>query len=145
MINYTFYNNLTYFFLFIVYELLEQNFNKWTSGNEFIDRFIQETQLNNGLKKQVLEWIPYNRLENIKYLDKGGFSTIYEAIWLDGPIKEWDNYRKQWFRYESKKVALKNLEKSSNLDNEFLNEVWKLFLNLIYSNKLFIYCSFNLL
>ena len=123
MINYTFYNNLTNFFLFIVYEFLEQNFNKWTSGNDFIDRFIQETQLNNGLKKRILEWIPYNRLENIEYLDKGGFSTIYEAIWLDGPIKRWNNNEKQWIRYNDKKVALKNLEKSSNLNNEFLNEV----------------------
>ena len=72
--------------MFVVYKFLEQNFNKWTSENEFIDGFIQETQLNNGVNQQILEWIPYNRLKNIIYLDKGGFSTIYEAIWLDGPI-----------------------------------------------------------
>ena len=122
MINYTFYNDLTYF-LFIVYELLEQNFNKWTSGNEFIDRFIQEAQLNTEHNDQILEWIPYNKLESVNYLDKGGFSTIYEATWLDGPIKKWDNDEKKWIRYKNRKVALKNLDKSSNLSNEFLNEV----------------------
>ena len=122
MINNTFYNYLTYF-LFIVYGLLEQNFDKWTSGNEFIDRFIQETQLNNRLKKRVLEWIPYNRLENIKYLDKGGFSTIYEAIWLDGPIKEYYDIEKELIRNSNQKVAIKSLDKSSNLNDKFLNEV----------------------
>jgi len=95
----------------------QQNFSKWTSGNEFIDKFIQETQLNASV--QALKWIPYNKLQNIEYLDKGGFSTIYEAIWLDGPIQEWSNDEK-WI---GMKVALKNLNNSSNLNEEFLNEV----------------------
>ncbi len=55
--------------------MLQQSFDKWTSGNEFIDKFIQETQLNAKYRRQILEWIPYNKLEDIKYLDKGGFST----------------------------------------------------------------------
>ena len=70
-----------------------------------------------------MEWIPYNRLENIKYLDKGGFSTIYEAIWLDGPIKRWDDKEKKLIRNRNQKVAIKSLDKSSNLNDEFLNEV----------------------
>jgi len=45
-----------------------------------IDKFIQETQLNAKYIDQILEWIPYNNFKNIKYLDKGGFGTIYEAI-----------------------------------------------------------------
>ena len=44
------------------------------SGNEFIDKFINETQ-KKGPKKQ-LKWISYDRLKDIKYLDKGGFSII---------------------------------------------------------------------
>ena len=122
MINYTFLNN-NFKLFFIDCEHLKQNFDKWTSGNEFIDRFIQEAQLNTKYKDQILEWIPYNRLESVKYLDKGGFSTIYEAIWLDGPIETWDHDEKKWIRYNNKKVALKNLGKSSNLSKEFLNEV----------------------
>jgi hypothetical protein len=122
LINNTFYNDLTYF-LFIVYELFEQNFDKWTSGNEFINRFIQETQLNNWSRKRILEWIPYNRLENIKYLDKGGFSTIYEAIWLDGPIIKYNKFKTKLIRNSNQKVAIKSLDKSSNLNDKFLNEV----------------------
>ena len=58
----------------------QQNFGNWTSGNEDIDKFIQESQLNTRYRYELLEWIPYNRLRNIKFLAQGGFSTVYEAI-----------------------------------------------------------------
>ena len=115
----------------------QQDFHKWTSGNKFIDKFIQESQLNTEECWHVLEWIPYNRLTNVKYLDKGGFSTVYKAIWLDGYIDYWDYENSQWKRYIdidsdedgnniSKigyKVVLKSLDNSSSLNDEFLNEV----------------------
>ena len=113
--------------------MLENNFDKWTSGNDFIDRFIQETQLHNGSKKRILEWIPYNRLENIKYLDKGGFSTIYEAIWLDGPIQRYDFFENKLIRNSNQKIAIKSLDKSLNLNDKFLNEV--LINGLVYGLK----------
>ena len=118
----TIYNNLIYFY-FVVHKLFQQNFNKWTSGNKSIDEFIQEIQLNAIYTSQILEWIPYNKLKNIKYLDKGGFSTIYEAIWLDGPFKKWDYNEKKLIRHNNQIVAIKSLNESSNLSNEFLNEV----------------------
>ncbi len=74
--------------------MFQQNFDKWSSKNEFIDKFIQETQLSANYKNQILEWIPYNQFENIKFLDRGGFSIIYEATWLDGPIDKWDDDKK---------------------------------------------------
>ena len=78
------------------------------SGNEFIDKFVKETQIKASKKK--LKWIPYDRFKNIEYLDKGGFSIIYKAIWLDN----------------NKAVVLKsinNFNNSSENLNEFLNEV----------------------
>ena len=78
--------------------MLLQNFCNWTSKNEFIDKFIQEIQLNAKNKKQILEWIPYNKLVNIEFLDKGGFSTIYKATWLDGFIKSYSYDNKNWIR-----------------------------------------------
>ncbi|RIA98232.1 hypothetical protein C1645_870795, partial [Glomus cerebriforme] len=68
----------------------QQNFSKWTSKNEFIDKFIQEAQLNAKNNYEVLEWIPYDQLKNINHYDKGRFSEIYKAIWLDGPIDSWN-------------------------------------------------------
>ncbi len=97
----------------------QQNFSNWTSENEFIDKFIQTTQLNAKDCSDVLEWIPYNRLVNIS---KGEFSTVYKAIWLDGPII-WYNERK-WVRYKYEcYVELYSLNESSNLSENFLNEV----------------------
>ena len=105
----------------------QQDFPNWTSGNIYIDNFILETQLNARKYYEVLEWIPYNRLTNIKYLAKGGFSTVYKAIWLDGYITDWDYNNKQWSRYlfnsDGDEVVIKSLNNSSNINEEFLNEV----------------------
>ena len=79
--------------------------------------------MNAKYTNQILEWIPYNRLKNIEYVDKGGFSTIYKAIWLDGPIRYWFKEENEWIRFNEKTVILKNFDKSSNLNEEFLNEV----------------------
>src|SRR5947207_2244536 len=38
--------------------------------------------------KSHLKWIPYNKFKNVEYLNKGGFGTIYKAIWLDKENKE---------------------------------------------------------
>ena len=101
----------------------QQDFPNWTSGNIYIDNFIQESQLNAKDPFEVLEWIPYNRLTNIKYLAKGGFSTVYKARRLDGYITDWDYNNKQWYRYGNCSVAIKSLNNSSNINEEFLNEV----------------------
>ena len=126
MINYTFYSNLNltnFPYYLIDNKWFQKNFPNWTSGHEFIDKFIQESQLNSQNINQVLEWISYNRFENIEYFDKGGFGTIYKAIWLDGPIKYWSEDENKWIRFNKLTVALKSLNKSSNLNEEFLNEV----------------------
>ncbi|GET52482.1 kinase-like domain-containing protein [Rhizophagus irregularis DAOM 181602=DAOM 197198] len=102
----------------------QQDFSKWTSKNKFIDKFIQEAQLNAKSSYEVLEWIPYNKLNNINYYDKGGFSEIYRAIWLDGPIDSWNFDEQQWNRWAENEVILKNLNNSSSLSDEFLDE-WK--------------------
>ena len=108
----------------------QQDFPNWTSGNKYIDNFIQETQLNAKKPWQVLECIPYDRLTDIKYLAKGGFSIVYKAIWLDGHIQNWDYDKKQWIRYpydsegyNGYSVVIKSLNNSSNINEEFLNEV----------------------
>lgn len=116
----------------------QQNFGKWTSGNEHINKIIQWSQLNANGWIEVLEWIPYDRLINIQYLAQGGFSTVYEGVWLDGWIMSWDCEKQYWKRFQADfkfkhplicseycgyKVALKSLNNSSNINDEFLNEV----------------------
>src|ERR1043165_1249269 len=62
----------------------QQNFTNWTSGNHDVDEFIQKAQLKAKIILEVLEWIEYDRFENVEYLAKGGFGTTYKAIWKDG-------------------------------------------------------------
>ncbi|GBC35507.2 kinase-like domain-containing protein [Rhizophagus irregularis DAOM 181602=DAOM 197198] len=66
-----------------------------------MDQFISENKL---------EWIPYDKFQNIEYLEKGGFGTIYYAM------------------CNSYNVILKSFNYLNNSDerlNEFLNE-WKI-------------------
>src|SRR4051812_30979781 len=65
----------------------QQNFENWTSGNNDIDNLIQDAQLSaHHYASQALEWIPYNRFYDIKYIAKGGFGKVYRAKWIDGRI-----------------------------------------------------------
>ena len=112
----------------------QRNFKNWSSGNDDVDKLIQKAQLNAKGEKDVLEWIEHDRFENIEYLAKGGFGTVYKAIWKDGYIREWD-YKKnnQWERIGEIDVALKCLHNSQDITAEFLKEVRDFF------------CSINLL
>ena len=58
----------------------QQNFKNWTSGNSDIDKFIQESQLNAKNYRETLEWIEYNRFENIEYITKGGFGKYIKQF-----------------------------------------------------------------
>jgi hypothetical protein len=108
----------------------QQNFKNWTSGNNEVDKFIQKAQLKAMHYTEILEYIDYNRFENVEYLAKGGFGTIYKAIWKDGFIKIWDTENNQWERsknfgvdYENFTVVLKCLHNSQDITSDFLKEV----------------------
>ncbi|RGB29206.1 kinase-like domain-containing protein, partial [Rhizophagus diaphanus] len=71
-----------------------------SSGSEIVDKFISENKL---------KWVPYDKFENIEFLDKGGFGTIYKA------------------KYNNIEVIFKYFDYLNNSEslNEFLNE-WKI-------------------
>ena len=99
------------------------NLTNWISGNEKIDDFIQERQLKiNGYYDIVLEWIPYNQFSEIKETGKNGLITVYSAIWKDGPLR-YNFDKKEYTRESDKKVALKCLDNSKNVNDKFLSEV----------------------
>ncbi|RIA80700.1 hypothetical protein C1645_838243 [Glomus cerebriforme] len=66
----------------------QQNFKNWTSGNDGINKFIQHIQLSAKQYYKVLEWIPYDRLHDIKYIAKGGFGKILDDDKYKYPIYE---------------------------------------------------------
>jgi hypothetical protein len=101
------------------------------SGNKVIDDFIKST-LNNCNGEANLEFVPYDSFNDIEFVAEGGFSTIYKATWIDGPIiDKWDE-EKQEFKHRGKMtVALKELNNSKNIDSKGLNEVQYL---MIFTN-----------
>ncbi|RHZ73040.1 hypothetical protein Glove_233g39 [Diversispora epigaea] len=101
----------------------QNDFNNWTSGNDKIDKFIQDAQLNVDANWKVIEWIPYDRFKDVKQIGKGGFGTIHYARWIDGYIDKWDIENQQWARYDKDiEVALKKFDNFVNF-NDVLNEM----------------------
>ncbi|GBC17378.2 kinase-like domain-containing protein [Rhizophagus irregularis DAOM 181602=DAOM 197198] len=74
------------------------------------------------MPNMIVEWIPYNNLENIKYLTKGGFSEIYTADWINGNYEEWDSKEKQLIRFGDETVILKKLENVESANQSWFEE-----------------------
>ncbi|CAG8446140.1 4936_t:CDS:2 [Diversispora eburnea] len=89
---------------------LQQNFNNWSSGNQFIDNFIQSSQLKPLNKNGYLSWIPYDDLIQVRYMANGGFSAVYSALW--------DHFETG----QVVDVVLKRLHNGRTSDPEFLRE-----------------------
>ncbi|CAB4446052.1 unnamed protein product [Rhizophagus irregularis] len=106
-------------------KLFQQNFGNWTSGNNEIDKFIQDTQLSaHDDVKKALEWIPHNRLYNIKYIAKNEFGKKYRANWIDGNINNWNVVNQIWERINYNMfVILVSLNNLKNLTQEFKNKI----------------------
>ena len=83
-----------------------------------IDNLIYQSQLKTVSYYNNLEWIPYDRLQNIKPIGEGGFAKIFSATWLDGKLIL-DRTKK---RTAPIRVALKRLKNSENME-VFINEV----------------------
>jgi hypothetical protein len=60
------------------------------SGNKVTDDFIRYTQSKYvSITGGKMEFAPSDKFKNIRFIAEGGFSKIYKAIWVDGPINNW--------------------------------------------------------
>src|SRR5579883_1215785 len=106
------------------------NFPNWTSGDDNIDKLIQESQLNATWNRDFLEWIDYSNFKNIEHLAEGGFASVYNAIWKDGPIGKYDEDKQRWYYWDMEtskwnrqgktKVAIKKCRNGTSVSLEFL-------------------------
>ncbi|CAB5388884.1 unnamed protein product [Rhizophagus irregularis] len=102
---------------------LKQNFVNWSSENKKIDESIQSMQMNiKSCQDLIVEWVPYNQFDDIKEINKDDSSTLYSALWMNGPL-EYEYDKKEYERVPNKKVALKCLHNSQENINGFLKEV----------------------
>jgi hypothetical protein len=88
---------------------LKKNSKYLTSGNDVIDKFINDIRSKATSISKVIEWIDYDKFEDIEYLAKGGFSTVYRANRIDKSF--------------NKQVVLKSLDNSKDMTAKILNEV----------------------
>src|SRR6185369_8643631 len=87
------------------------DFDKWTSGNNEIDYFLQNTQIHAWAYYLVLEWYPWSTFSEIEEIGKGGYGTVFRAKRQVGRIRKWYHQINQWSRDKIDKynpyVALK--------------------------------------
>ncbi|CAG8639371.1 16187_t:CDS:2 [Cetraspora pellucida] len=76
-----------------------------SSGNDLVDKFIENTLESACLKEQIVEWIQFDKLKKLEIIGQGGFSTVYSAMWIDDT------------RGINQPVALKSLNDSTNLSD----------------------------
>ncbi|RIA82572.1 kinase-like domain-containing protein, partial [Glomus cerebriforme] len=101
----------------------QNEFEKWTSDNELIDEFIQKKQLEAINTKEFIEWIHFDKLQDVEQIGQGGFGTAFKATWIDGYIWRWNHENNEWKRTSEFEVCLKRLDKSHTVSREFLREV----------------------
>ncbi|RIA91108.1 kinase-like domain-containing protein [Glomus cerebriforme] len=82
---------------------------------------LKERIYKNFNPEAVMEWIPYSRIKNLKKIAQGGFSSIYQATWLDGGINGAE-YSSS-YRRENEVIAIKKFSGSQHVSNHFLDEV----------------------
>ncbi|CAG8831415.1 29264_t:CDS:2, partial [Gigaspora margarita] len=102
--------------------VLVNEFSNWTSGNLQIDKFIRDAQCSSTYVKYP-EWIPYDSLSEIKFINRGGFGVVYSAKWNKGvkcfSVIDGDKYHT---RSEPCAVALKQLNGEKDTVHLFLKE-----------------------
>ncbi|RIB24753.1 kinase-like domain-containing protein [Gigaspora rosea] len=87
----------------------------WTSGDENIDDCIKDFQLKATAYRKIIGWIPFDRLQNLQEIGRGGFSKVYSAEWFDGKrILNIEDDKYERSRQPLFSVALKTLKLSPN-------------------------------
>ncbi len=110
-----------------IQDFLKKDFSIWTSGNVEMDNLIHKCQMESLTPYNIIEWIPYKDLKNIKYLTKGGCSEIYSADWIGGPYDDWDSKELLLKRKGTHKVILKKLKNVEKANQNWFDEVCEFF------------------
>ncbi|GBC17555.2 kinase-like domain-containing protein [Rhizophagus irregularis DAOM 181602=DAOM 197198] len=89
---------------------------------EYIKQIILNDEEILTKDEKIIEWIPYNSLQNTKYLTEGGYSKIYTADWIDGEYFQWNNQERKLKRFGKQEVILKRLENGESTNRNWFDE-----------------------
>ncbi|RIA97400.1 kinase-like domain-containing protein, partial [Glomus cerebriforme] len=104
-------------------EHFNSNYSNLPNDNNDLNAILKDNYCKSNNTSEFIEWIPYNSLIDITFIDQGGFSKVYSALWLSNNLYEWNHADLEWKRLSGyKPVALKVLESYYNI-SEFLREV----------------------
>ncbi|UZO02774.1 uncharacterized protein OCT59_021253 [Rhizophagus irregularis] len=112
----------------VCYKVMSYEMKK--SRNKVIDDFIRNTQISLVKGAGKMEFVSYDQFKDIEFLAEGGFSKVYKATWINGPLLSWNI--KSSAREGNYTVVLKKLNNSNYITSKELNEL-KVFYN--YSAK----------
>ncbi|CAJ0901023.1 15965_t:CDS:2, partial [Entrophospora sp. SA101] len=59
-----------------------KNIIRWTSGNQEIDILLREIKSIKGQNENTFLWIDFEKFKDICEIGKGGFATVYRAMWI---------------------------------------------------------------
>jgi len=90
------------------------------SGNKLVDDFIKNTQINNSLVVNMMEFVPYDRFKDLEFIAE---VEAYKANWIDGNIQIWNKKKINFKRSGPMQVVLKRLNDSDNITSKELSEV----------------------
>src|SRR6266542_2199800 len=88
---------------------------------------------------RIVEWIPFNNLDQVTYFTKGGCSEIYKTIWVDGYYNEWDAKEKRLIRAGTHEVILKALKNVESANISWFDEVLYYRMTLLYFYIQYVY------
>ncbi|RIA89120.1 kinase-like domain-containing protein [Glomus cerebriforme] len=109
---------------FCIRKYLENEYSKWSSENDEIDKWILEFQTSFVRTDFILEWIPYNNLQDIQYISEGGSYFKIKAIWAEGRYTSWNFDLHELNRFGPHAVTLKHVNNKNNSDKkQWLQEI----------------------
>ncbi|CAG8597956.1 16563_t:CDS:2 [Cetraspora pellucida] len=93
------------------------------NGNKIIDNWLVKTTGISVSRHSFMEFIPYERFNDIIYISEGGFSKIYKATCVNGIRDKWNGHKQRFEYIQNAKVVLKSLNNSEAISHDFLNEL----------------------
>ena len=64
----------------MVSNMSEKIIQEWTSRNKDINNFMKDFQLRATSYEEVIEWIPFDKLDKIENIGEEGFGSVFSAF-----------------------------------------------------------------
>ncbi|KAG9296758.1 hypothetical protein G9A89_001390 [Geosiphon pyriformis] len=104
---------------------LQDEFDKWTSGNKMLDQFIQNIQKSATSANQLIEWVPFEKFTDIVIIGNGNAGPVFSGKYFEGFKVGWNASSCIWDKFYEPdgKFVLKSIPNSKQITEELLKEI----------------------